>query len=66
MGYTNTGLTLIYKGGKNGNGRVVFPESVPLHLNGAIVLVIRWISNKTCHRDRKARLTAPCPFHKKL
>ena len=22
--------------------------------------------NKTCHRDRIARLTAPCPSHKKL
>ena len=22
--------------------------------------------NKTCHRDRKARLTEPCPSHKKL
>ena len=23
------------------------------------------VRNKTCHRDRKARLTAPCPSHKK-
>ena len=23
-------------------------------------------TNKTCHRDRIARLTAPCPSHKKL
>ena len=22
--------------------------------------------NKTCHRDRTAHLTAPCPSHKKL
>ena len=23
-------------------------------------------ANKTCHRDRIAHLTAPCPSHKKL
>ena len=29
-------------------------------------LPIHSMSNKTCHRDRIARLTAPCPSHKKL
>ena len=30
------------------------------------VIVIKSISvNKTCHRDRIANLTAPCPSHKK-
>ena len=24
-----------------------------------------WLYNKTCHRDRIARLTTPCPSHKK-
>ena len=38
-----------------------------LYINFHIIALGHFcLSNKTCHRDRIAHLTAPCPSHKKL
>ena len=29
-----------------------------------MIIISKHLTNKTCHRDRIARLTAPCPSHK--
>ena len=58
-------LTLVYLNMDNGAKTYipslrhwVYSISSPLYLH-------RW-ANKTCHRDKIARLSVPCPSHKKL
>ena len=46
------------------NKRVASPESVPIHLKE--LTPFENGGNKTCHRDRIVRLTAPCPSYKEL
>ena len=46
-----------------GSSSVFFFASLP---NRSQLLKFSASDNKTCHRDRIARLTEPCPSHKKL